>query len=209
MFMAKRSNSSKRWLDEHNSDYYVKETRKLGYRSRATFKLIEIDAKDKLLRPGITVIDLGAAPGGWSDIASKKIGKKGHVFALDLLPMKPLSGVEFLQGDFREDNVIQTLLTNMAEQKADLVISDMAPNISGNKEVDQPRAMYLAELALDFTQQVLKPNGNFLVKVFQGTGFDQFVVSLRQCFNKVVTRKPQASRPRSREVYLLGLGYHH
>ena len=207
--MAKRSNSSKRWLDEHNSDYYVKETRKLGYRSRATFKLIEIDAKDKLLRPGITVIDLGAAPGGWSDIASKKIGKKGHVFALDLLPMKPLSGVEFLQGDFREDNVIQTLLTNMAEQKADLVISDMAPNISGNKEVDQPRAMYLAELALDFTQQVLKPNGNFLVKVFQGTGFDQFVVSLRQCFNKVVTRKPQASRPRSREVYLLGLGYHH
>ncbi len=204
--MAK-SKSSRRWLNEHESDIFVQRARQDGYRSRAVYKFIEINDKDHLLKPGMTVVDLGAAPGGWSQVAAKLVGGKGHVIAMDILPIEPLDNVEFLQGDFREQEVLDQLLAIIADREVDLVISDMAPNTSGVEAVDQPRAMYLAELALDMARQVLKPDGNFLVKVFQGVGFEEYLRDLRSSFSKVITRKPKASRPRSREVYLLARGF--
>jgi len=202
-----KSKSSQRWLKEHEDDVYVQRARQDGYRSRATYKLLEIDEKDRLIKPGMTVVDLGAAPGGWSQMAARLVGDKGCVVAMDILPMDGLAGVDFLQGDFREDAVLEQLLKMIGDQDVDLVISDMAPNISGVGVVDQPRAMYLTDLALDMARQVLKPGGDFLVKVFQGEGFDGYMCDVRSSFSKVITRKPKASRPRSREVYLLARGF--
>ena len=204
--MAK-SASSERWLKEHFDDHYVKKSKELGYRSRASFKLIALDDKDKLFRPGMTVVDLGAAPGGWSQIAAERVGDHGRVVASDILPMDSMAGVEFVQGDFTEEEVLRKILNALGDEPADLVISDMAPNMSGMSAVDQPAAMYLVELALDMAREVLKPGGNFVAKVFQGEGFDQYIKDMRTSFNKVVTRKPESSRARSREVYLLGKGF--
>ncbi len=201
-----RSKSSNDWLREHFDDPYVKKAQQAGYRSRATFKLEEVDKKDKLIRPGMAVVDLGAAPGGWSDYALRKVGDKGTVVALDILDMTPLSGVHFIQGDFREDHVLDELNEVLNGQQIDLVLSDMAPNITGVDSIDQPSSMYLVELALDFAVTNLSKQGIFLVKVFQGEGFDQYLKAMRESFTKVVTRKPDASRARSREVYLLGRG---
>ncbi|MCC5796747.1 MAG: 23S rRNA (uridine(2552)-2'-O)-methyltransferase RlmE [Methylophaga sp.] len=201
-----RSKSSQNWLKEHFDDPYVKKAQQKGYRSRATFKLEEIDLKDKLIRPGMAVVDLGAAPGGWSDYALHKVGDSGTVVALDILPMTPLTGVDFIEGDFREDEVLQQLETVLAGKQVDLVLSDMAPNMSGVGTVDQAGSMYLVELALDFALNHLSKQGDFLVKVFQGEGFDAYFAVMREHFKKVVTRKPDASRARSREVYLLGRG---
>mmetsp|Transcript_18993 Transcript_18993/g.24544 ORF Transcript_18993/g.24544 Transcript_18993/m.24544 type:complete len:206 (-) Transcript_18993:2456-3073(-) len=203
--MAK-SKSSQGWLKEHFDDQYVKKAQKEGHRSRATFKLDEIDQKDKLLRPGMSVVDLGAAPGGWSDYAFRKVGDSGTVVALDILPMTPLTGVHFIEGDFREDEVLDELNKVLNGREIDLVLSDMAPNMSGVGSIDQPASMYLVELALDFAVTNLSKQGCFLVKVFQGEGFDAYLKQMRDSFNKVVTRKPGASRARSREVYLLGKG---
>lgn len=205
--MAKRSKSSRRWLGEHFSDEYVKRAQAEGWRSRAVFKLEEIDAKDRLIRPGMTIVDLGAAPGGWSQYAARKLHGKGRIIALDILEMEPLEGVEFLQGDFTEQEPLQRLLEAVSGTGIDLVMSDMAPNMSGMDAIDQPKGMYLAELALDLAEKVLKPGGHFLVKVFQGEGFDEYLRQLRERFGKVVARKPRASRARSREVYLLGTGF--
>ncbi len=202
-----RSKSSHRWLKEHFDDEFVQRSQKDGVRSRAYYKLEEIDQKDKLLKPGMVVVDLGAAPGGWSEYAANKIGGKGRVFALDILPMDPIAEVVFVQGDFREETVLNEILAQMENQQADLVISDMAPNMSGLKAVDQPGAMYLVELALDMARTVLKPGGSFLAKVFQGEGFDEYYRELKQAFKVVKTRKPAASRARSREIYLLGVGF--
>jgi 23S rRNA (uridine2552-2'-O)-methyltransferase len=201
-----RSKSSNDWMREHFDDHYVKMAQKAGYRSRATFKLEEIDKKDKLIRPGMAVVDLGSAPGGWSDYALRKVGDKGTVIALDILPMTPLTGVHFIEGDFREDSVLDELNEILNGQHIDLVLSDMAPNITGVSSIDQPSSMYLVELALDFALTNLSKQGSFLVKVFQGEGFEQYMKEMREGFQKVVTRKPDASRPRSREVYLLGRG---
>jgi len=201
-----RSKSSHNWLKEHFDDPYVKKAQQKGYRSRATFKLEEIDQKDKLIRSGISVVDLGAAPGGWSDYALHRVGDKGKVIALDILPMTPLTGVHFIEGDFREDHVLDQLNEVLAGQSIDLVLSDMAPNMTGVDAIDQPSSMHLVELALDFAINNLSKQGDFLVKVFQGEGFDEFLKSMRIHFNKVITRKPNASRARSREVYLLGRG---
>lgn len=203
--MAK-SKSSQDWLREHFDDAYVKKAQKAGYRSRATFKLEEIDQKDKLIKPGMSVVDLGAAPGGWSDYALRKMNGKGTVVALDILPMTPLSGVHFIQGDFREDGPLDELNQILNGRSIDLVLSDMAPNITGVDAIDQPSSMYLVELALHFALENLSKQGVFLVKVFQGEGFDAYLKAMRDSFQKVVTRKPDASRARSREVYLLGLG---
>lgn len=203
----RRSKSSSRWLSEHFADEYVKRAQQEGWRSRAVFKLEEIDQKDRLLKPGMTIVDLGAAPGGWSQYAVKKLGRKGRIIALDILEMEPLDGVEFLQGDFTEDEPLERLLAAVGNAKPDLVISDMAPNISGMDAIDQPKSMYLAELALDLAEKVLNPGGDFLVKVFQGEGFDEYLKTLRSRFGTVVTRKPKASRARSREVYLLARNY--
>jgi 23S rRNA (uridine2552-2'-O)-methyltransferase len=202
-----RSKSSGRWLKEHFDDQYVKKSKENGYRSRASFKLIEINEKDKLIKPGMTVIDLGAAPGGWSQIAAELVGDNGRVVASDILEMSPLAGVEFIQGDFTEEAVLNQILNVMDGELADVVISDMAPNMSGNNAVDQPAAMYLVELALDMAREVLKPNGSFVAKVFQGEGFDQYMADVRTHFKKVVTRKPDSSRARSREVYIIGVGF--
>ncbi|WP_111640981.1 23S rRNA (uridine(2552)-2'-O)-methyltransferase RlmE [Marinimicrobium alkaliphilum] len=202
-----RSKSSNRWLEEHFNDHYVKLSQRDGYRSRASYKLLEINDKDRLIRPGLTVVDLGAAPGGWSQVAARLVGDKGRVLASDILPMDTIAGVDFIQGDFTETEVFEQLMAAMDGQRADLVISDMAPNMSGVDAVDQPQAMYLVELALDMAQQVLKPNGAFVAKVFQGEGFDDYLKSARSLFTKVAIRKPQASRPRSREVYLVAKGY--
>ena len=202
-----RSKSSRRWLKEHFDDPYVRDARAAGYRSRAAFKLLEIQAKDRLLRPGMTVVDLGAAPGGWSQVAAAAVGARGRVIATDLLEMDPLPGVEFIQGDFREQEVLDRLLNSLGVDKADLVISDMAPNISGMGAVDQPRAMYLAELALDLCREVLRPGGDLLVKLFQGEGFDAYMAELRRVFRQVRVRKPKASRARSRELYVLARNY--
>ena len=199
-----RSKSSESWMKEHFDDVYVRRSQQDGYRSRASYKLIEINDKDKLLKSGMKVVDLGAAPGGWSQIAGRLIGDKGKVVASDILEMAPLPGVTFVQGDFTEDDVYQEILKAIGDEHADLVISDMAPNMSGNSAVDQPQSMYLVELALDMASQVLRPGGNFLVKVFQGEGFDEYLKTMRGMFTSVVTRKPDASRARSREVYLLG-----
>ncbi len=204
--MAK-SKSSKRWLQEHFNDPYVQKAQKEGYRSRAVYKLMEIAERDSIVRPGMTVVDLGAAPGGWSQWISYHLQGKGQIFALDILPMAPLPDVIFIQGDFREKAVLDSLLERMGGARADLILSDMAPNMSGMDAVDQPRAMYLAELAFDLVTQVANPGANFVVKVFQGEGFDDYLKTVRQSFERVRVRKPKASRPRSREVYILGLGY--
>ena len=193
-------------MREHFDDPWVARAQKQGYRSRACYKLLEINEKDRLLRPGMRVIDLGAAPGGWSQVAAQLVGARGQVLASDILPMAPLAGVTFIQGDFREETVFAELLAALHGQQADLVISDMAPNMSGNRLVDQPRAMYLAELALEMALAVLANNGRFLVKAFQGEGMDAFRRLLHGHFVTVVTRKPAASRPRSNEVYLLASG---
>ena len=202
-----RSKSSGRWLQEHFNDQYVKQSQQDGYRSRASYKLIELDQKDKLFRTGMTVVDLGAAPGGWSQVAAERVNasgdSKGRVFASDILPMDGMAGVEFIQGDFTEESVFNELMDLMGGAQADLVISDMAPNMSGMADVDQPRSMYLVELALDMARQVLKPGGVFVAKVFQGEGFDELLADSRSSFQKVLTRKPDASRARSREVYLV------
>ncbi len=202
-----RSKSSGRWLQEHFDDRYVKMSQKDGYRSRASYKLLEIQEKDQLIRPGMKVIDLGAAPGGWSQVAAELVGDEGRVVASDILPMNSMAGVDFIQGDFTEESVLEDILKVIGDDRFDLVISDMAPNMSGMSSVDQPQAMYLVELALDMARQVLRPGGNFLAKVFQGEGFDPYLKDLRSSFDKVITRKPEASRARSREVYLMGKGF--
>jgi 23S rRNA (uridine2552-2'-O)-methyltransferase len=202
--MTKRSKSSARWLKEHFSDEYVRRAQAQGWRSRAAFKLAEIDRCDRLFASGMTVVDLGAAPGGWSQYAAGRVGAEGAVIALDRLPMAPLPDVVFIEADFSEDAGLAALERALEDRAVDLVLSDIAPNISGIKTVDQPRAMYLAELALDFARRRLAGGGGFLVKAFQGEGFDEFLRALRQDFKKVSVRKPSASRGRSREVYLLG-----
>ncbi|HAB04349.1 23S rRNA (uridine(2552)-2'-O)-methyltransferase RlmE [Alloalcanivorax venustensis] len=201
--MAK-SKSSQRWLKEHFDDHWVTRARAEGYRSRASFKLLEIHEKDKLFRPGMTVLDLGAAPGGWSQVAGRLVGSRGTVVASDILAMDAIPDVTFVQGDFREQAVYEQIVAHLNGRKVDLVLSDMAPNMSGNKAVDLPRSMYLAELALDMALNVLEPRGAFLVKVFHGEGFDQYRKALQGHFQRVVSRKPAASRPRSTEVYQLG-----
>lgn len=202
-----RSKSSGKWLAEHFTDEFVKRARKEGYRSRAVYKLREIDERDHVLRPGMVVADLGAAPGAWSQYVRERVGKTGRVIALDILPMEPLAGVDTLRGDFTEETTLQALLAALRGQPVDLVISDMAPNISGIESADQARSMYLAELAMEFAVRVLKPGGLFLVKVFQGQGFSELYKEMQRRFEQVVTRKPKASRPRSAELYLLGKGF--
>ena len=204
--MPARSKSSQRWLKEHHSDPFVKRARAEGMRSRAVYKLEELVARDRLLRPGMTVVDLGAAPGGWSQWVRRELGDSGRVLALDILDMPPLAGVEFLHGDFREDEVLSRLESMLDGQPVDLVLSDMAPNKSGVDAVDMPRAMYLAELAMDFADRHLRPGGTFLIKLFQGVGFDDYVRDLRRRYEKVSIRKPEASRKRSPEVYALARG---
>jgi 23S rRNA (uridine2552-2'-O)-methyltransferase len=204
-----RSKSSHKWLREHFDDPYVKRARQEGYRSRAVYKLDEIQQKDRILRPGMTVVDLGAAPGGWSQYALQRLQGKGRVVALDILPMEPLPGVDFIEGDFRDDTVLEALLEKTAGAPVDLVMSDMAPNISGMEAVDIPRSMYLVELAVDLADKVLGEGGNLLFKAFQGEGFDAVLKDLRGKYSKVLIRKPKASRPRSREVYVLAKGRTH
>lgn len=205
--MAKKKGSSRRWLKEHFDDSYVKRAQAAGYRSRASFKLLEIQDKDRLIKPGMTVVDLGAAPGGWSQVAAELVGARGRVVASDILAMEPIEGVDFVQGDFTEQDALDGILTLLNGERADLVISDMAPNMSGMPAVDQPRAMYLVELAFDLATRILRPDGDFLTKVFQGEGFDELLGTMREHFGQVVTRKPGASRARSREMYLLGRGF--
>ena len=203
-----RSKSSARWLREHFSDEYVKRARQDGYRSRAVYKLKEIQDKDRIIRAGMNIVDLGAAPGGWSQFAARIVGKTGNVFALDILPMDSLPNVTFVKGDFREQEIYEQLLSLLDGQSIDLVISDIAPNKSGIKAVDQPRGMYLTELALDFAKQCLKPGGDFLTKAFQGEGFDALMREIRTSFASVASRKPKSSRSRSPELYLLARNYH-
>ncbi len=202
-----RSKSSKRWLHEHFDDTYVKKAQAEGYRSRAVYKLKEVDEKERLLKPGMTVVDLGAAPGGWSQYVAEKLAGRGIIIALDILPMDAIAGVHFIQGDFCEDSVLQELMNLVPERGVDLLLSDMAPNMSGTAVVDIPRAMYLAELAFDFGHKMLKPGGTMLIKVFHGAGFDELIKQTRLQFERVVVRKPLASRSRSRETYLLAKGY--
>ncbi len=193
-------------MQEHLNDPYVKLAQKDGYRARAAYKLIEIDDKDRLIKPGMTVVDLGSTPGSWSQVAVQRIKGQGRIIALDILDMQPIGGVEFICGDFREESVLKILEKSLNNQPVDLVIADMAPNLSGIASVDQAGATYLTELALEFCKDWLKPQGNFLVKVFIGEGFEEVLKNMRSIFDKVVTRKPKASRDRSSEVYLLGLG---
>lgn len=202
----KRSKTSKAWLREHVNDVYVKRAKQAGFRSRAAFKLLEIDQRDRLLAPGMTVVDLGAAPGSWAQVVSQKIAPGGMLIALDILEMAPLPGVTMVQGDFREEATLSALQEILQGRAVDLVISDMAPNFTGIDLMDQARSMHLCELTLDFALQCLKPGGYFLVKLFQGPGFEDFLRAMRQHFGQVVTRKPQASRGRSNEIYLLGKG---
>ncbi|MBT3092295.1 MAG: 23S rRNA (uridine(2552)-2'-O)-methyltransferase RlmE [Candidatus Thiodiazotropha endolucinida] len=199
----KRSKSSRQWLDRHFKDEYVKQAQKAGYRSRAAFKLLEIQKKDNIFKPGMKVVDLGAAPGGWCQVARELVGEKGRIVAMDILPMDPMAGVEFIQGDFREAQPLEELEKSLDGEAVDLVISDIAPNVTGIASVDQPRAIYLCELALDFAREVLKPGGCFVVKIFQGEGFDAYLKALRRDFKRVVSRKPSSSRAKSREVYLV------
>jgi 23S rRNA (uridine2552-2'-O)-methyltransferase len=201
--MARRSPSSDRWLKEHHSDRFVKQARAAGWRSRAIYKLEEIDAKQRLLKPGMLVLDLGAAPGAWSQYAASRVGRRGRVVASDILPMDAVAGVEFVLGDFREAEVLQAIRAALGDSAADLLLSDMAPNLSGIDEVDQPRAMHLAELALELAGAVLKPGANALIKVFQGTGFQELTLLARRQFATVRFLKPAASRARSSETYLL------
>ncbi|NOR69566.1 MAG: 23S rRNA (uridine(2552)-2'-O)-methyltransferase RlmE [Methylomarinum sp.] len=202
-----RSKSSNQWMQEHFDDEYVKKAQVMGYRSRSTFKLIEIQERDKIIKSGMNVIDLGAAPGGWSDYARKIVGKKNKVIALDLLEIDPIDGVDFIQGDFREDAVLDELYRVLDGAPVDLVMSDMAPNMSGNKGMDLPRSIYLAELALDTAQTVLTKGGVFLIKMFQGAGFDEYKKQVAESFASVVIRKPKSSRARSKEVYILAKGF--
>jgi 23S rRNA (uridine2552-2'-O)-methyltransferase len=202
-----RSKSSKGWLDEHFKDKYVQQSQQDGYRSRACYKLIELNKKDKLVKKNMTVIDLGSAPGGWSQVAAELVGDNGTVVASDILPMDNIAGVEFIQGDFTEDSVFEEIMNAVQGFKADLVISDMAPNMSGMVDVDQPRAMHLVELALDMAINTLEVGGGFVAKVFQGEGFDESLAVARKHFARVVTRKPDASRARSREVYWVATGF--
>lgn len=202
-----RSKSSRRWLQEHFSDEYVKRSWKDGFRSRAAYKLLEIQEKDKILKKGQAVVDLGAAPGGWSQVATHLVGEKGKVLALDILPMDSIADVKFIQGDFTEEAVYQRLLQELAGRPVDWVLSDIAPNLSGNRSVDQPRMMYLLELALEFADQTLVKGGGFLAKVFQGEGSEAILKTLRQKYTTVIIRKPDASRDRSSEVYFLAKGY--
>lgn len=205
--MSGRTRRGKRWMDEHVDDEFVRRAKKEGWRSRAVFKLIEILEKDRLLKPGMTVVDLGAAPGAWSQYAAQAVGRNGRVIAVDLLPMAPLPGVEFLEGDFREQATLDALQAALGETRPGLVLSDMAPNISGVTSVDQPRGMYLAELALDFARAQLAPGGGLVTKVFQGSGSDALVAEARKHFETVRMRKPKASRDRSRETYLVAGNY--
>ncbi len=202
-----RSKSSGSWLQEHVNDAYVKQAQKDGYRSRASYKLLQLNEKDRLIRPGMLVVDLGSAPGGWSQVAAKLVGAKGKVVASDILPMTPVKDVDFILGDFTETAVLQQILTHLGNRRPDLIICDMAPNISGIDVADQAASMYLVELALDMARQVLKVRGDFVAKVFQGTGSDAYLKELRASFDKLVIRKPAASRPRSREVYLVAKGF--
>ncbi|WP_439106810.1 23S rRNA (uridine(2552)-2'-O)-methyltransferase RlmE [Congregibacter sp.] len=204
--MVKKRSSSKAWLREHRDDPYVQQAQRDGYRSRACYKLLELQERDGLIRPGMTVLDLGSAPGGWSQVAAELVGKRGQVIASDILPMGEIDGVDFVQGDFTENDVFERILKEMGDEPADLVISDMAPNMSGVSAVDQPKSIYLVELALDMACRVLAPGGVFVTKVFQGEGFDELFKATREQFEKVSTRKPTASRPRSREVYLVARG---
>ena len=201
--MAKKRSSSKAWLKEHRDDRYVQQAQREGYRSRACYKLLELQDKDRLIRPGMTVLDLGSAPGGWSQVAVEQVGHKGRVIASDILPMDRLAGVEFIPGDFTVDEVFELVLGAIGDKPVDLVISDMSPNISGMSAADQPRSIYLVELALDMARRVLTPGGSFVAKAFHGEGFEQVVRDTKNAFSKVLTRKPRASRPRSREVYLV------
>lgn len=205
--MAKRSKSSSRWISEHINDPYVQKAQKEGWRSRAVFKLSEIDKRDSLIRPGQRIIDLGAAPGGWSQYGASRIEGHGRILAVDLLKMDALPDVDFIQGDFTEQVVLDQIQAWLGDEQADLVMSDMAPNMSGMNAVDQPRMMYLAELCLDLAEKVLKPGGSLVVKLFHGEGFDDYVKAVRARFGKVMVRKPDASRPRSRETYLLARNY--
>ncbi|WP_127025337.1 23S rRNA (uridine(2552)-2'-O)-methyltransferase RlmE [Rheinheimera mangrovi] len=207
MTKKKRSASSSRWLQEHVSDPFVQKAQKLGLRSRAAFKLDEIQDKDKLIKTGMTVVDLGSAPGSWSARAAELVGQSGCVVACDILPMDPLAGVAFLQGDFREDAVLNALLERIGGRNVDVVLSDMAPNMSGNSTVDQSRSMYLVELALEMCNNVLKKNGSFVVKVFHGEGFEAFVQQVRSVFTTVRIRKPDSSRARSSETYIVATGF--
>lgn len=202
-----RTKSSRRWLDRQFNDPYVKRAQEQGYRSRAAYKLLEIQEKDHLIRPGMRILDLGAAPGSWSQVAARLAGAGGHVFALDLLPMEPIPGVTVLQGDFREESVLAELRAGLGESDLDLILSDLAPNLSGAAAVDQPRSLYLAELALDLAREALKPGGYLVVKIFQGEGFDRYLRELRGDFARVASRKPKASRPESRELYLVAKGF--
>ena len=205
--MVQRSKSSANWLREHFNDPFVKQAQKDGYRSRASYKLLEIQEKDRLIRPGMSVIDLGAAPGGWSQVTSRLFGGQGRLIASDILEMDSIADVTFIQGDFTHDEVLQRILEAVGDSHVDLVISDMAPNMSGTPAVDIPRAMFLCELALDLATRVLKPGGDFLIKIFQGEGFDVYLKDVRSKFDKVQMRKPSSSRDRSREQYLLGRGF--
>lgn len=202
-----RSKSSKRWLDEHVNDPYVKKAQVDGYRSRASYKLIELINKDKLIKPGMLVLDLGSAPGGWSQVVAPMVEPRGRVIASDILPMDTIADVDFIQGDFTEQEVFDQIMEKLDGASAELVMSDMAPNISGIDAADQAASMYLVELALDMARQVLKPGGNFVAKVFHGEGYDDYIRDVRTSFDKVLVRKPDASRPRSREVYLVAKGF--
>jgi 23S rRNA (uridine2552-2'-O)-methyltransferase len=202
-----RSKSSGNWLQQHVNDPYVKQAQKDGYRSRASYKLIQLNEKDKLIRPGMLIVDLGCAPGGWSQVAANLVGAKGKVIATDILPMDPLKNVDFILGDFTEQAVVDQILARLENRKPDLIICDIAPNISGIDVADQASSMYLVELALDMARVVLKPKGDFVAKVFQGAGSDAYLKELRRSFEKLLIRKPAASRPRSREVYVVAKGF--
>jgi 23S rRNA (uridine2552-2'-O)-methyltransferase len=202
--MAKSKNRI--WIKQHVKDPYVLQSQRDGYRSRASYKLLEIVEKARLIKPGMTIVDLGSAPGGWSQVAAKMVGHKGTVVAVDILPMNPIAGVSFIQGDFTEEDILAELLEKIGNEPVDLVISDMAPNLTGMKAVDQPAVVYLADLAVDLAQQVLTKDGTFIAKLFQGEGFDEFVRNTRKVFNVVSLKKPDASRSKSREVYLVAKG---
>ncbi len=202
-----RSKSSGAWLQEHVNDPYVKQAQRDGYRSRSSYKLIQLNERDRLIRPGMLIVDLGSAPGGWSQVATRLAGEQARVVATDILPMDPLNNVDFIQGDFTEEAVLNQVLERLGGRKPHLVICDIAPNISGVDSADQASSMYLVELALDFVRQALEPKGDFVVKVFQGAGSDAYIKDVRTSFDKVFVRKPAASRPRSREVYLVAKGF--
>jgi 23S rRNA (uridine2552-2'-O)-methyltransferase len=202
-----RPKNSKDWLKEHFDDQYVAKSKRDGYRSRASYKLVELCDKDKLIKPGMTVVDLGSAPGGWSQVAVQMVGDNGRVIASDILEMDAIAVAEFIHGDFTDETVYQSLLDCIGDSPVDLVISDMAPNMSGNAVIDQPAAMYLVELALDMAQAILKPGGAFVAKLFHGSGFDDYIKTVRQQYSKVVMRKPEASRARSRETYIVATGF--